>query len=398
MAILQLQIKTVGRAQGRNALASAAYRAGEAIRDERTGKVYDHHRRDDVLHKEILLPSALERTGTVPPWLRDRASLWNAAERAEHRGNSRVAREYMVALPAEIAPEERQVLARKFAREIAERFNVAVDLALHAPRPQGDPRNFHAHLLATTREVTPEGLGAKTGLDRQGTVRAELGEPPARAQFKSLRERWAGLVNETLERAQVAARVDPRSLAEQGIDREPRPHLPMAAVAALRRGDRSVAAERLFERYRLRVAQRQAASERTAVALLAATVSPGKGAVDQALPAARDPVPTPSPAATTAPALAATPAAAEQDSESRRRQAVQDWLALRAAEGRAIDPAGGPVPASAQDLRRQAVESWRRLRAKEGESRAPELPSRQGRALEQDGVAPPPGSGRDFSL
>lgn len=328
MAIFHMQIKPVSRAQGRNAPASAAYRAGELIRNERTGAVYDHRKRQDVLHKEIMLPAALERSGSAPEWLRERSSLWNAAERAEHRSNSRVAREYMVALPAELSGGERIALARAFSREIADRFSVAVDLAVHEPRPYGDPRNFHAHLLTSTREVTAEGLGAKTGLDMEGTVRAELGVPTAREQFKVLRERWAELTNEALENAHVAARVDHRSLAEQGIDREPRPNLPMAAVAALRRGERSVAAERLAERYQERVAARQAAR------------------AEQAAPPPRNP-------------------------EARRQQAVKDWLAYRAQQGRPVSAQAGPQQGgrSVEDLRRQAIEAWRSLRAKEGERR-----------------------------
>ncbi|HUA23843.1 MAG TPA: MobA/MobL family protein, partial [Steroidobacteraceae bacterium] len=163
MAIYRLEIKPVTRSSGRSATSAAAYRAGERIRDERTGALYNHSQRRDVLHKEILLPSSVEQVSSRMDWARDRATLWNAAEKAERRSDSRVAREYLVSLPPELSPEERVTLARTFSREIADRYSVAVDLAVHAPRPEGDPRNFHAHLLATTREVTPDGLGPKTG-------------------------------------------------------------------------------------------------------------------------------------------------------------------------------------------------------------------------------------------
>ena len=374
MAIFHMQINTVARAQGRNAPASAAYRAGESIRDERTGTVYDHRKREDVLHKEIILPEALQTSGAAPQWLRERSSLWNAAERAEHQHNSRVAREYVLALPAELSPGQRVALAQAFSREIAERFHVAVDLAVHAPRPHGDPRNFHAHLLSTTREVTAQGLGAKTGLDMGGTARAELGAPGSRQQFKALRARWAELANEALQHAHSAARIDHRSLAEQGIDREPRPRLPVAAVAALRRGERSVAAERLFERYRQRLAERTAAR---------------RTAADAARPGRQGPP---------APDRAATPALA-QDGEARRRQAVRDWLAYRA-EHRA--PLGADelrqtdAGRDIEGVRRAAVETWRSLRAKEGES-----PGRErSPGLEPDGpsIAGPSGDrGHDWS-
>ncbi|HEY4972225.1 MAG TPA: MobA/MobL family protein [Steroidobacteraceae bacterium] len=173
MAIFHLNIKSVSRGAGRSATAAAAYRAGERIRDERTGVLHNYSHRTDVSHTEILLPSALSAADCA--WATQRASLWNAAERAEHQRNARVAREFQVALPAELDAAQRLALVRTFARELAERHNVAVDLAVHAPRAGGDPRNHHAHLLATSRQVTAMGLGPKAGLDMDSGERQRLG-------------------------------------------------------------------------------------------------------------------------------------------------------------------------------------------------------------------------------
>ena len=221
MAIFYLQISSISRGAGRRATAAAAYRAGERIRDERSGELQNYSRRRDVLHSEIFLP---QQFGGAPPllWAHSRERLWNTAEHAEKRHNARVAREFQVNLPAELAPLQRVALARSFAREMSERYRVAVDLAVHAPRPEGDPRNFHAHLLATTREVTPAGLGAKAGLDMDARERRKRELPDHRQEFINVRERWAELTNEALRAANISARVDHRSLAAQGIDREPR--------------------------------------------------------------------------------------------------------------------------------------------------------------------------------
>ena len=78
MAIYFLNMKTFGRSNGSSAASAAAYRAGERIRDERTGKTYDHSERQDVMHKEIVLPGKFADDDMA--WARDRASLWNAAE------------------------------------------------------------------------------------------------------------------------------------------------------------------------------------------------------------------------------------------------------------------------------------------------------------------------------
>jgi ATP-dependent exoDNAse (exonuclease V) alpha subunit len=257
MAVYFLNLKTFGRSGGSSAPSAAAYRAGERIHDERTGRTYDHTSRQDVMHKEIVLPS---RYGDADMgWARDRANLWNAAEEAESRKNARVAREYLVALPIELTPEQRLGLVRAFSQELSDRYRFAVDLSIHAPRdfPGSDPRNFHAHLLATTREVTTTGLAAKTTLELSDSHRRKLGLEPVINELLYVRERWAMVTNEALRNAQIAARVDHRTLEAQGIDREPRLQIPRVAFEMERHGYRSVLAERLREEYESRVQVRQ---------------------------------------------------------------------------------------------------------------------------------------------
>lgn len=380
MAIFHLQIKTVSRSSGRTATAAAAYRSGERIRDERTGALYNHSKRADVLHKEIFLPAPLDRPDSGMEWARDRSTLWNTAEKAEPRSNSRVAREYQVALPAELSPEQRVALARTFSREIADRYKVAVDLAIHAPRPEGDPRNFHAHLLATTREVTPEGMGPLTGVDMTGEARSERGLPPSRQEFRTLRARWAELTNEALRDAHIDARVDHRSLKAQGIEREPRARLPWAAVAAERRGERSEIAERIRERHR----QRVASGKETTVTDAGAPSGKSAGAEGMR------PAPRPEPAL-------------PQDMDARRRQAVKDWLEFRSSGQRTGHAPGSEPspPLSMEEIRQRSVEAWRSLRARRAESqlstasgRDRDVGSDRGEAGERRAT---PGLGDDFS-
>jgi ATP-dependent exoDNAse (exonuclease V) alpha subunit len=253
VAVYFLNLKTFGRSDGSSAPSAAAYRAGERIRDERTGRIYDHSDRQDVLHKEIVLPSRFADADVE--WARERASLWNTAENAETRKNARVAREYLVALPAELAPGQRLDLVRGFSQELADRYRFAVDFTIHAPRdfPGSDPRNFHAHLLATTREVSIAGLAAKTTLELNDSKRRTLGLEPVINELLHVRERWATVTNEALSNAQVAARVDHRTLEAQGIDREPRPQIPRTAFEMERHGYRSVVAERMRQDYEARV-------------------------------------------------------------------------------------------------------------------------------------------------
>ena len=164
-----------------------------------------------------------------------------------------------------MSADERLRLARSLAQELAERYNVAIDLAVHAPREGGDPRNHHAHLLATSREITASGFGGKAGLDMAGSERQRRGLPVGIAEIKAVRERWAALSNHAFEAAGLQVRIDHRSLRAQGIDREPLPYIPTQAFYMERRGVHSQVAERIRERYRARVEARLArAAGRTA--------------------------------------------------------------------------------------------------------------------------------------
>jgi ATP-dependent exoDNAse (exonuclease V) alpha subunit len=311
MAIYFLNIKTFGRSNGSSAVSAAAYRAGERIRDERSGKIYDHSDRQDVMHREIILPSqfAADDMG----WAQDRANLWNAAEGAETRKNARVAREYLVALPPELPHEHRLNLVRGFSQELVERYRFAVDVAIHAPRnyPGSDPRNFHAHLLATTREVTTAGLGAKTTLEWNDANRREVGLGPGINELLHVRQRWAEAANEALQEAHLGVRIDHRTLQAQGIDREPGPHIPRAAFEMERQGYRSVVAERLREEHQARVESRLQRSAQQASA-----------------------------------------AAEPKSIEETRRQSAENWLRRREAQ-----PALSPA-----ELQRQSIENWLRWR------------------------------------
>jgi hypothetical protein len=243
VATYYLNLKNFSRSDGSNAPSAAAYRAGERIRDERSGRIYDHTSRQDVLHKEIILPS--EFADAPMDWARNRATLWNAVEAAEKRRNSRVAREYTVALPVELNADQRLLLVRGFAQELSDLYRSAVDLAIHAPRdyPGSDPRNFHAHLLATTREVTPEGLTAKTTIELGDAARRRLGLSPAVHELIHVRKRWATVTNQALHDAHQAARIDHRTLRAQGIEREPIQWKPRVSHDLLRREARESEAD-----------------------------------------------------------------------------------------------------------------------------------------------------------
>lgn len=199
MAIFHLSVKTIGRSAGRSATAAIAYRSGESITDERTGVVHDYSRKRGIEHTEIFLPE------NSPEWASDRGALWNAAEQAETRKNSTVAREFEVAMPAELNQAERLDLVREFAAELVKRHRMAVDIAIHEPGKDGDHRNHHAHVLCSTRRLTVQGFTEKT---------RELDDQKS-GEVEHWRAKWAEISNRHLENAGRQERVDHRSLAAQ---------------------------------------------------------------------------------------------------------------------------------------------------------------------------------------
>lgn len=233
MAVYRCEVKTLGRASGRSAVAAAAYRAAERLRADANGqhqpeaKVHDYRRRGPgVAYAEILTPSA------APEWARQRGRLWNEAERAENRRNSVTAREVLISLPHELDDRQRVELARGFASRLVERYGVAVDLAIHRPDRKGDQRNHHAHLMMTTRRMNREGFTEKT---------RELDDMKKRGpeEIEAIRELWEREQNRALERVGAPERVSRLSNQAQGIAREPEPKLGEAACAILRRGESS---------------------------------------------------------------------------------------------------------------------------------------------------------------
>lgn len=219
MAIFHLTAKFISRGKGQSAIAAAAYRSGERLRDEAAGEVKAYHARSErIVFTDIMAPK------DAPEWAHDRNRLWNEAEQAEKRKDAQLAREIEVALPHELTEQQREWLVKDFAREAFVRKGYAVDIAIHAPDKESDERNHHAHLLVTRRTLGPEGF-AKTKdwqLDK--------------GQLEEWREQWAHLANRHLERHGHEARIDHRSLEAQGADREPGVHLGYAANEMTRRG------------------------------------------------------------------------------------------------------------------------------------------------------------------
>ena len=223
MAIYHCSVKPISRGAGQSIVAAAAYRHGCRMEDKRTGEVHDYSRKRGVTVSAAFFPSDVDCS-----WATKSEILWNTAELAEKRKDARLGREIVLALPSELSPTERKALAAEMAQHVADRYGVAVDVAIHAPNRQGDDRNFHVHMLVSARRITSKGFGEKAReLDDRERGPAEV---------EHLRAEWARLANRALEQAGQHVQIDHRSFRRQEVKRMPSRHLGASATALERRG------------------------------------------------------------------------------------------------------------------------------------------------------------------
>lgn len=234
MAIFIASTKSISRGKGQSAVASASYRAGVELEDKRYGKTHDYSKKYGVISADIILPSALAAANAAI----DRSDLWNKAEAVEKRKDARVAREWLVNLPYELNEKDRKEIAHKFAQTLADRYGTIADCAIHKPTDKeiergADPRNFHAHIMFTTRcaEINDNNqviLTDKASIELSDNKRRSLGMERVSHEITDVRQIWEHIANEKLTEHDHKL-IDSRSYAAQGIDIEPQ--LKMGSVA-----------------------------------------------------------------------------------------------------------------------------------------------------------------------
>ena len=289
MAIYHLEAKMVSRGAGRSAVAAAAYLSCSRMLNEYDGVQHDYTRKQGLGWRQVFLPA------TAPAEWQDREALWNAVEEAETAKDSRLAREFVAALPIELSREEQIQLLQDFIKEQFVADGMCADAAIHDPYPPG--HNPHAHILLTVRPLDEKGkwqyktekeyLCVKDGEER-GFTAAEFKQAqadgwekqyqykvgkkkvymaPSAAQAQGYervskypkstkfgrqnpiterwnsdeqlvlwRAAWADVANRHLERTGHEERIDHRSHAERGLLERPTVHEGVVARAMEKKG------------------------------------------------------------------------------------------------------------------------------------------------------------------
>ena len=287
MAIYHLEAKVVSRGAGRSAVAASAYLSCSRLYNDYDGIQHDYTKKQGLVWQEVFLPEY------APQEWKDREQLWNAVEEVETAKDSRLAREFVVALPIELSREEQIELLQEFIQEQFLSDGMCADAAIH----DTDGHNPHAHILLTVRPLDKQGkwqyktekeyLCMKNGEERgftaaefraaqnegwekqypykvgkkkvymtpsaaeaQGLVRADKHPKSTRygrqnpiserwnseEQLAAWRAAWADVSNRCLERAGREERIDHRSNAARGLDEIPTIHEGAAAQALERKG------------------------------------------------------------------------------------------------------------------------------------------------------------------
>ena len=287
MAIYHMEAKVVSRGAGRSAVAASAYLSCSRLYNDYDGIQHDYTKKRGLVWQEVFLPKC------APQEWQDREKLWNAAEEVETAKDSRLAREFVVALPIELNREEQIALLQEFIREQFVSDGMCADAAIH----DTDGHNPHAHILLTVRPLDEQGKwqyktekeylcmrnGEERGFtaaefkaaqdegwekqypykvgktkvymvsseaDAQGLIRADKHPKSTRygrqnpiserwnseEQLTAWRAAWADVSNRYLERAGREERIDHRSYADRGLTEQPTIHEGVSARAMEKKG------------------------------------------------------------------------------------------------------------------------------------------------------------------
>lgn len=177
------------------------------------------------------------------PETRREAVRWLRTEEVGDRANARVADKLVLALPVELSSEQHAELVRTFAEGLT-RGRASWFAAIHAKGK--DVRNPHCHLLIRDRDVA---TGRRVVMFSAGPKEVEARRAkgaPAPTTLRDIRSLWEKVANDALARSGTAARIDARSLIDQGSLRSPQIHEGPNVRAMHARGAKPTSQDRVY--------------------------------------------------------------------------------------------------------------------------------------------------------
>lgn len=243
MACYSLNLRTISRGKGSSVVGAVSYISGTRLHDNYYDRHYAHQR-DDVADMGIILPDS------APSKFQDLQTLLDELNVSERRKDSRLAHHFKLALPNELTHTENVALVKEFCNQNFIHKGRCAIYAIH--KGHYDPAKYspdilpvserkdnpHVHIIIPFRALDSFGF-AKTKL-------ASRSSNPS-AELISWRKSWADIQNRAFERLGLDVRVSHKSLADQGIKRQPEIHMGYAAMSQELRGEPSERGDRYLK-------------------------------------------------------------------------------------------------------------------------------------------------------
>ena len=266
-------VSPVTSGKNHSVIAKSAYNSGSKLEDKKTGKVHDYTSKNkekimvfdgdngEKYNKKIeknVAFSTLVLPQKMPDISIDRQQFWNDIEMIETRKNAQYGTEIDVMFPDGLDENQRIELAKKYSQELADRYNVLVDVSIHRPHvheqktknENGETvvlelssRNHHAHILLSSREILPSNDNSYSLSNRKNwslwatSERLKKGLNGRGDELKHVRKLWADLANEMLPQNK---NITEKSYREQGLNVLPKMKLGKSLYKDILKGKRSI--------------------------------------------------------------------------------------------------------------------------------------------------------------
>ena len=206
-AFYRCSFDIIKRSNGDSVVKKAAYNARENIYRQESQSEINYSSKQDLLAKGILAPQ------NAPKWIFNRQQHYNKVEEQDKRCNSQLGRTLDIGLLHQLTLEQNQQLLEQYLQKNFISRGMVADYCIHAPDPNGDRRNIHAHIILSMRHI-----------DEDGYSKNKAREWNDKKLLQDSRIAWAIETNLMFQSLGMAYYIDHRSLKEQGIDRLPQRH------------------------------------------------------------------------------------------------------------------------------------------------------------------------------
>lgn len=263
-----VSVKPVTKGNGGSVIAKSAYNSGSKLEDKKTNKIHDYTAKmtdknidlvdkygvkttkeieKNVAHSVLIIPKIADKIEV------EREKFWNEIELIEKSEKAQLGVEIDVMFPSGLSAEQRIDLIENYSQELADRYNILVDVNIHKPHTHLQKKdgqvleitkdNHHAHILLSSREIiqNPDdsySLSKRKNWGLWSTEERLRKKLNGRGdELKYQRSLWAEMANKILP---DDLKITEKSYREQGINQLPKMKLGKSLYRDILEGKKSV--------------------------------------------------------------------------------------------------------------------------------------------------------------